>query len=33
VFEVHPEVLESFRLGNPVVLFSLTLGPLEYGDD
>jgi phenylalanyl-tRNA synthetase beta chain len=32
VFEVHPEVLENFRLGNPVVLFSLTLGPVEYGD-
>jgi phenylalanyl-tRNA synthetase beta chain len=26
VFEVHPEVLEMWRLGNPVVLFSLVLG-------
>ncbi len=26
VFEVHPEVLELWRLGTPVVLFSLVLG-------
>ena len=32
VFEAHPEVLENCRLGNPVVLFSLVLGPVEYGD-
>ena len=30
VFEVHPQVLENWRLGNPVVLFSLTLGEVEY---
>jgi hypothetical protein len=26
VFEVHPEVLERWGLGNPVVLFSVVLG-------
>ncbi len=30
VFEVHPEVLEMWRLSNPVVLFSLVLGGVEY---
>ena len=30
VFEVHPEVLENWHLGHPVVLFSLTLGEVEY---
>lgn len=30
VFEVHPQVLENWRLSNPVVLFSLTLGEVEY---
>jgi phenylalanyl-tRNA synthetase beta chain len=31
LFEVHPEVLELWRLENPVVAFSLTLGQVEYG--
>ena len=30
VFEVHPEVLENWHLGHPVVIFSLTLGAVEY---
>ena len=30
--DLEPEVLENFRLANPVVLFSLTLGATEYGD-
>jgi len=30
VFEVHPEVLENWKLGHPVVMFSLTLGEVEY---
>ena len=30
VFEVHPQVLENFKLGNPVVLFALKLGDTEY---
>jgi len=30
VFEVHPQVLENWRLTNPVVLFSLLLGTVEY---
>lgn len=30
VFEVHPQVLENWRLSNPVVLFSLILGEVEY---
>jgi phenylalanyl-tRNA synthetase beta chain len=30
LFEVHPEVLEAWRLENPVVAFSLTLGPVQY---
>ena len=30
VFEVHPEVLENWKLSAPVVLFSLILGPVEY---
>ncbi|MDQ3024015.1 MAG: hypothetical protein M3R04_06500, partial [bacterium] len=30
LFEVHPEVLELWRLENPVVAFSLTLGQVQY---
>ncbi|MBN2081472.1 phenylalanine--tRNA ligase subunit beta [bacterium] len=30
VFEVHPEVLENWRLNNPVLLFNLVLGDVEY---
>lgn len=30
VFELHPEALELWRIGNPVVLLSLTLGDVEY---
>jgi phenylalanyl-tRNA synthetase beta chain len=30
VFEVHPEVLELWKISNPVVLLSLDLGPVEY---
>ena len=30
VFEVHPEVLENWRLSNPVVMFSLRLGEVGY---
>ncbi len=30
VFEVHPEVLEQWKIGNPVVLLSLDLGETEY---
>jgi phenylalanyl-tRNA synthetase beta chain len=31
VFEVHPAVLEDWKLGAPVVLLSLTLGVVEWG--
>jgi len=30
VFEVHPQVLETWRLTNAVVMFSLRLGEVEY---
>jgi phenylalanyl-tRNA synthetase beta chain len=30
LYEVHPEVLAAWRIENPVVAFSLTLGPVEY---
>jgi len=30
LFEVHPEVLEHWRIANPVVAFSLTLGQVQY---
>jgi phenylalanyl-tRNA synthetase beta subunit len=30
VFELHPRALEMWRIGNPVVLLSLTLGDVEY---
>ena len=30
VFEVHPEALEQWKIGNPVVMLSLDLGETEY---
>lgn len=30
LFEVHPEVLAAWRIENPVVAFSLTLGAVQY---